>query len=194
MQSRKITMSLFVLLVFATTLSAAQIGRDSHSSSRTLGYYDSATGAFEPLHYTLDAELPALVQTTGTLTVKYTITVDATIPRNGVVGCSANATVSNDSSGSSPNEHGESIATLVSGKTYSCTVVIHYSWPLASASTDKIEVDGAASLVYGYQATATNGTATTVQVVTQRNAHQYFALISVPANGATTTITPSLTL
>jgi hypothetical protein len=118
MQSRKITLSLFVVLVSATTFSAAQIGRDSHS--RTLGYYDSATRIFEPLQETMNAEQPAVVvPTTGTLTVKYTITVDATIPKNGVVGCSASAAVTNDSSGSFPSEDGESIGTLVSGKTYS---------------------------------------------------------------------------
>jgi hypothetical protein len=193
MQSRKITLSFFVVLVSATTFSAAQIGRDSHS--RTLGYYDSATRVFEPLQETMNAEQPAVVvPTTGTLTVKYTITVDATIPKNGVVGCSASAAVTNDSSGSFPTEDGESIATLVSGKTYSCTVIIHYSWPLTSTSTDKIQIGGSASLVYGYEATASNGTAVIVQPITQRSAHQNLASISVPANGASTTISPSLTL
>lgn len=192
MQSRKITLSLFVFLVFTTTFSAAQIGKDSHS--RTLGYYDSTTRIFEPLQETMDAEQPAVAPTTGTLTVKYTITVDATIPKNGVVACNADAEVTNDSSNSFPVEDGESIATLVSGKTYSCSVIIHYSWLLSSVSTDKIQISGSASLVYGYQVTASNGTAVVVQPIPQRTAHQNLASISVPANGASTTISPNLTL
>ena len=70
MQSRKITMSCFVLLVSATIFRAAQMGRDS--PSRTLGYYDSATRIFEPLQETMNSEQPAVVPTTGKLTVKFT--------------------------------------------------------------------------------------------------------------------------
>ena len=179
MHSQKITMSILVLLVFASTFSAAQIVRDFHSSSP---------------HQTLDTEMAPVVATTGTLTVKYTITVNPAIPTHGVIGCGADAIVTNDSGGAFPEEHGESLATLVSGKNYSCTVVIHYSWPLASVATDKIQVSGSASLLYGYQVTASNGTAVVVEPVTVRSAHQNFALIAVPANGASTTLTPSLTL
>ena len=179
MQSQKFTMSILVLLVFATTFSAAQIVRDFHSSSP---------------HQTLDAEMPPVVATTGTLTVKYTITVNPAIPTHGVIACSADAIVSNDSGGAFPSEHGEALATLVSGKNYSCTVVMHYSWPLASVATDRIQISGGASLLYGYQVTASNGTAVVVEPITVRNAHQNLASIAVPANGASTTLTPSLTL
>jgi hypothetical protein len=191
MQIRKITvLGLAILVLALAPFSFAQFG--SRTPHRLLGYYDPATGAFQPLHSAADAEAPAVTPTTGTLTMKYTITVDAVIPTNGVVGCGGEVTVS-DSAGVF-FERGSAIAKLVSGKTYTCSVIIHYSWPLASPTTDKIEFSADSDLLYGYQVTATNGTQVVVEPVTQRDSSGSVAPISVPANGASTTVNISATL
>ena len=189
---RKMILPLLVVSVFA--LAPFTYGQfANHTPHRTLGYYDPATGAFEPLRPALDLEAPPVTPTTGTLILKLTLTVKSTIPKNAVIACGGNASVF-DSSGFSADEHGSSIAKLVSGTTYSCTVTLPYSWPLASPSTDKISLSYSASIDYGYQVTATNGTAIVVEPVSARDTSQSFGSISVPVNGATTTENISSTI
>lgn len=181
--ARRIVLFLALLLLGLAPFGFGQFGNQSRNSRRTLGYYDPATGAFEPLRPDMDADTaPLVAATTGTLVFKFTITVDSTVPNHGVVGCSADASVS-DTSGFFADEHGSAIATHTSGKTYSCTVTMPYSWTLASASTDKITLAVSADLIYGYEATATNGTGTVVQPVTQRVTDQSLGTIKVPTSG-----------
>jgi hypothetical protein len=190
---RKMTLGILAVLALALgPVAFGQIGNQARPSNLQLGYYDPTTGVFQPLQAAPDAEAAAVAPTTGTLTMKYTITVDSTIPKNGVISCTGLAYVS-ESSGVW-QEHGTGIATLASGKTYNCSVIIHYSWLLASASTDKISFTGGAQLLYGLQVTATNGTATVVQPVPQRESDPAIPPIKVPANGASTTVSISPTL
>jgi hypothetical protein len=192
--SRRIVPLLALLLLGLAPFGFGQLGSQPRTSHRSLGYYDPATGAFEPLHPDVDLEATPVTPTTGTLVFKFTITVDSTIPKNGVVGCSADASVS-DASGFSANEQGEAVGTHVSGNTYSCTVTIHYSWLLTSPTTDKVFLDWSSSLLYGYQVTASNGTSTVVQPVDERTSSQPLSTLpKVPANGATTTETINITL
>jgi hypothetical protein len=192
MLHRRMILPLLVVLVFGLApLGYGQFA--NHSPHRTLGYYDPATGAFEPVHPAMDLDAPPVAPTTGTLVLKLTLSVKSTIPKNAVIACSGNGSVF-DSSGFSADEHGSGIAKLVSGTTYSCTVTLPYSWPLASASTDKISLSYSASIDYGYQVTATNGTAIVVEPVSARNTNQSFGSISVPVNGATTTENISATI
>jgi hypothetical protein len=192
MQIRKFAALAVVFAVLGLAPSSfGQIGAQTHIANPVLGFYDPATGTFQPL-LSNQAEVPAVVPTTGTLTMKYTITVDATIPSHGVVSCTGTAGT-NDGSNIF-TESGTAIATLVSGKTYSCSVIIHYSWLLATPTTDKIGFSGSADLLYGLQVTASNGTAVVVQPVSQRHSSQSIAPISVPANGASTTVSINSTL
>jgi hypothetical protein len=190
---RRIVLFLALLLLGLAPFGFGQFGNQSRNSHRTLGYYDPATGAFEPLRPDMDADAPLVTATTGTLVFKFNITVDSTVPKNGVVGCSADATVS-DTSGFFSDEHGDAIAAHVSGKTYSCTVTIPYAWTLTSASTDKISMSVSSQLIYGYQATATNGTGIVVDPVAQRTTNQPLGSIKVPASGLTTNETVNLTI
>jgi hypothetical protein len=195
MQKRNVIVPLLILLALGLApFSFGQLSNQARTSHRTLGYYDPATGAFQPLRPAMDANaVPAVTATTGTLVFKFTITVDSAIPKNGVVGCAADTSIS-DSSGFYSDEHGSGVATLVSGKTYDCTVTIPYSWTLSSASTDKISITYTMTIDYGYQVTATNGTGTLVEPVNDRTTEQPFGEISVPTSGTTTTESISVTI
>jgi hypothetical protein len=191
MQKRSAIFSLAVVLILGFAIFAfAQ--RAAHSQGE-LGYYDHSTGTFTPLQQTAsDAEPKATADTTGELIVKYTITVKSAIPKNGVVGCTIIAGVS-DSTGAA-TEKATGVATLVSGTTYTCSAIINYSWPLSTPTTDKIGFTGTATIDYGYQVTAFNGTDTVVEPIEQRSSAPTIPEISVPANGATTTVDVSVTL
>jgi hypothetical protein len=192
MQKRSVIVSVAVVVLGVASIGFAQL--KSRASQRELGYYDRSTGAFEPLQTAMDPDATTVVPRTGTLVVKLTITVDSVIPKNAVVGCASDASVSGDSSGFFSDEHASAVATLVSGKTYSCTMTMPYSWSLASPTTDKIGISYTPSIDYGYQVTATNGTAVAVEPIVVRSNEQPFGSIAVPANGATTTETISVTL
>jgi hypothetical protein len=193
MQMQRIVLRLLAVLVLGlATLSYGQIA-PHQPSHRILGYYDPATGGFEPLRPAQDAEPAAVTATTGTLVYKLTLTVKSTIPKNGVVGCSGEATVS-DSSGNSYTEHGSGVGVLVSGTTYTCTITLPYSWLLSSAASDKISRSYTANINYGFQLAATNGADTAVTPISARETDQSIPSIAVPASGATTTEDISVTL
>jgi hypothetical protein len=190
----RVLLSLLAVLVFGLgPFSYGQFASKARPAQRTLGYYDPATGKFEPLASAQDSDAPPVVATTGTLVFKFTITVKSVIPKNSVIGCSADADVS-DSSGFSADEHGTGVAKLVSGDTYSCSVTIPYSWLLSSPTTDTIFLDTTADIAYGYEVTATNGSATTIEPVDDRVSTHSVPSIKVPATGATTTETITYTL
>jgi hypothetical protein len=196
MHKRSMVVSLAVVLILGFAIFAfAQRSGHFSSSPSELGYYDRATGVFTPLQQGPDAELPAVAPTTGTLVFKFTISRKSALPKNSVISCSAGAFVS-QSSGFSTTEKAGAVATPVSGTTYTCTSTINYSWPLSSPTTDKISFSNVhANIDYGYQVTATNGTAILVEPVVGRDANpSSLPSISVPANGATTTEDISITL
>jgi hypothetical protein len=194
MQIQRMVLSLLVVLVLGLApLSYGQIA-PHQPSHRIFGYYNPATGAFEPLRPAAeDVEPAAVTATTGTLVFKPTITVKSTIPKNGVIGCSGEASVG-DSSGRTYAEHGSGVETLVSGTTYTCTVTLPYSWLLSSPASDKITLDYTANLNYGFQLAASNAADTAVEPLSARESDQGIPSISVPASGATTTEDVSVTL
>lgn len=191
MQKRSVISCLIVVLILGFAILAfAQ--RAAHSGE--LGYYDRSTGTFTPVQQAAgsDAEPRAVTDVTGELIVKYNITVKSTIPKNGVISCSGTAGVA-DSTGAT-TERATGIATLVSGTTYTCSAIIHYSWALSTPTTDKIGFIGTATIDYGYQYTASNGADTAIEPVELRYSSPTIPEISVPANGATTTIDVNVTL
>jgi hypothetical protein len=191
---RKFTvLSLFVLGLALAPFSFGQFAKPAQTSHRVLGYYDPATGTFSPAHQSeAEVDAPAATTETGELIIKFTITVKAAIPKNGVVGCTATADAGDTAS--AHDETATGVATLVSGSTYTCSAIIHYSWLLATPTTDKITLGGSATIDYGYEVTATNGAAILVQPVEARRSDTSIPSISVPANGATTTIDVNVTL
>jgi len=195
MQIRKQTvLSLIVLGLALAPFSFGQFAKQPQTPVRVRGYYDPATGTFSPAHQS-SAETDATTTATteaGELIVKYTITVKSAIPKNGVVGCSASAETG-DAAGDY-EERASGVATLVSGTTYTCSAIMHYSWKLDTPTTDKISITGSSTIDYGYQVTATNGTAILVQPIEDRGSDASIPSINVPANGATTTVDVSVTL
>jgi len=185
------TLTLLAVVVLGLVSSGfAQLAAHSPSSTRQLGYFDHTTGVFTPLKDAARDSDAAVTTTTvtGTLVFKFTITAKSGVPKNGVVTCEADVEVSGDTSGFTSPEHASGVATLVSGTTYDCTATINYSWPLASASTDKISYTTTAAIEYGYEVTATNGAATVVVPAAERsNTRGSLTSIAVPASGTTTT-------
>jgi hypothetical protein len=195
MNIRKTFLSLAVLGLALTPLAFGQLASPARPSHSTFGYYDPATGAFTPMQAEVrDADASAVAPTTGTLTFKFTLTVKSPVPKNSVIACKGVALVG-ETSGYSTEEDATGIATFVSGNTYTCTATINYSWPLTSASTDKVSLEADVSINYGLQVTASNGTSNVVTLFTTRSVHPNFApSISVPLNGASTTEAFNLTL
>jgi hypothetical protein len=194
MRKRNVFLVLVVVLfLVCAPLGFTQLGTQALTSHRTLGYYNSETGLFEPLRSaTQDLAEPAVTPTTGTLVYKFTITLKSPLPKNALVLCSAGGDIVE--TGFSADEQGLGIATLESGDTYTCSVSMPYSWQLKTASTDKIILSYKAQTYEALQVTAANGTGTIVTSTAGRASSQTIAEIPVPANGATTTETVSVTL
>jgi hypothetical protein len=194
MQKKSVVVSMaLVLCLGLAPFGFAQLENPLSPSHRTLGYFNSDTGLFEPLHPGLqDPELLTATPTTGTLVFNFTITLKSTIPAHGIVLCNASGDVIETNF--SAAEAGLGIAHLVSGNTYSCSVSMPYSWLLNTPSTDKIILAYKAQIFIGLQVTATNGTGTSVTGGASRASSQTTASIPVPANGATTTENVSVTL
>ncbi|MFZ0136776.1 MAG: hypothetical protein WAK89_06950 [Candidatus Sulfotelmatobacter sp.] len=194
MNVRKLALAFAVLGLGLAPLSFGQLASPARPSQRVLGYYDPATGVFQPLHPAAEPEATTATAETGELIVKYTISVKSTIPKNGVIGCSTTAYESGDAAGSY-EERATGVATLVSGTTYTCSAIIHYSWLLDTPTTDTVSFIGSATIDYGYEVTATNGTATLVQPIESRGSVPDIpSRKGVPASGATTTVDVSVTL
>lgn len=193
MQPRTMTISFLVILLLGLAPSGfSQLLNPQHAHHGTLGYYDAATGAFEALRPAINVEeLPATTATTGTLTFSFTITVKSTVPKNAVIACSATAVVSDPAGGFT--EEGGAVATGT-GTSRTCKVVIPYSWALTTPTQDSIVLETTASMEYGYEVTATNGTATLVAPAIARTSGQPLGIIKVPANGASTSETVLVTI
>jgi hypothetical protein len=193
MSIRRTVLSLAVLGLGLAPFSFGQLASQARpSSQRVLGYFDPATGIFQPLHSAAEIDPATAVTETGELIVKYTITVKSTIPKNGVIGCSATADV-----GDAAGDHEERATGVAtgSGTSYTCSAIIHYSWLLDTPTTDQVGLTGSVTLEYGYQVTAFNGSAIVVEPIESRGSVPGIpSLKAVPANGATTTVDVSVTL
>jgi hypothetical protein len=193
MHMRKRTvLSLAVLALALAPCSFGQLVKQAQTSNRVLGYYNPTTGIFQPLRQSAESDPAAATTETGEIIVKFTITVKSAIPKNGVVGCEADATTG-DAAGEY-EERATGVATLVSGTTYTCSAIIHYSWLLDTPTTDKISFVGSTSIDYGYQVTASNGSADVVAEIESRGNNVNISTISIPADGATTNVDVKSTL
>jgi hypothetical protein len=193
MNIRRTVLSLAVLGLGLAQFGFAQIASPARpSSQRVLGYFDPATGIFQPLHASAEVDPATAVTETGELIVKFNITLKATLPKNAVIGCSASA-----DTGDAAGDHEERATGVAtgSGSSYTCEAIIHYSWLLNTPTTDPVGFTGSATIDYGYQVTASNGADTVVEPVEARGSTPSIpSLKAVPANGATTTIDVNVTL
>jgi len=201
MQIRKVTLPILVVLVLG--LAASAFGQFAKTQSpfktqhRELGYYDRTTGAFTPVkpEATDNAEPATTATVTGEFEFTINITLKSTLPKNGIVGCDADAYITDPVTELSYAETGAAVATG-SGSTWTCKVTIPYSWILTSPITaaDVVGLDYDATLIEGYEATATNGTGTVVEGIPLRSSGHDLGTIKLPASGATTTETIAVTL
>ncbi len=192
MNIRSTLLSLAVLGVGLAPLSFGQLASQRPSGQRVLGYFDPTTGVFQPLRPAAEPDTATASTETGELIVKFTITVKSTIPKNGVIGCSASASAG-DAAGSH-EERATGVATG-SGTSYTCEAIIHYSWLLDTPTTDSVGLSGSVTVDYGYQLTAFNGSDAVVEPIEARGSSPSIpSLKAVPANGATTTVEVSVTL
>jgi hypothetical protein len=138
-----------------------------------------------------DAVVPPVAATTGKFVFTFTVTVSSAVPKNGVVVCTAFATV--NESGQNIQQHAVGIVTPSAGKA-TCIVNMPYSWALATASTDKVALSYKVEVDYGYEFTAFNGTGTSVQLASTNQVNENLATIPVPKEGATTDEAVSATI
>jgi hypothetical protein len=124
-------------------------------------------------------EAKATTTATGTLVFTFTVTIDSAIPKDGVLVCTASASVE-----SYTQKAIGIVSTPVAGKN-TCTVNMPYSWVLATESTDKISLSYSAEVDYGYEVTAENGTGTLVQLAYSDKVAGSVTSISVPTKTPT---------
>jgi len=142
----------------------------------TFGYLDSKTGVFHRLTRTpLPAEAPAITPTTGKFVFNVTITVSSALPTTAAIGCSVFGGVDDLTSGAFSNS--VSVTATRSGNTATCTLNIPYSWDLANASKDTVNLD----------LTVNASASTTGSGFYEEEFSAPVLTIKVPANGTTTT-------
>jgi hypothetical protein len=124
---------------------------------------------------------PLIASTSGKFVYNFTIAVRSTIPASDVIECTGSASVF-DTSGRTMEESA-GVAATRGTSTATCAVTIPYSWPLAGASTDMV------NLGFTISAPATGPSALPNRVSTQG-----FATIHVPTSGSTTTEVISATI
>lgn len=159
---------------------------NSQAKSGILGYLDPRTGAFRPVAPPAEdaAELPPAAPFTGTITVTITVTLKTAGLTNVV--CTATTSVF-DNGLASPHSFGEGDTVLATGTgaTRTCKLSIPYSWGLMTQATDMMTT--------GY--TVTGGPSTTSATPPIRSSSlDPLDTRKVPANGATTALTASVTL
>jgi len=125
----------------------------------------------------------------GKIVVHFTITLTSPVGSDSTIACGVNASVFDGTN--SINEKGGAVAT-VTGSTAKCTVTIPYSWPLSTASTDKISLSYVIDALQSFEIPGSS--ASSVQVAPVREASQNIGSINVPATGTTTNETVNATI
>lgn len=179
--------TLLVICMCCLIAAPAVWGQTPNTSAKPgiLGYLDPQTGAFRPVPQAAaeDAVLPPLATLTGTISVTLTITIKSTGIT--VISCTADTSVTDNITSGSPVSYIESdtVAATGTGSTRTCKLTIPYSWALATQPID--------SMTTGY---TVFGGATTTGPPQRTAARTPLDVRKVPANGATTTLTASVTL
>jgi hypothetical protein len=152
-----------------------------------LGYLDPQTGAFRPVPQAAaeDIEAPAAATIGRTITVTLTNLKTTTLKTTTLTHITCSAAVSALDGTTSPVffEESNTVVATGTGTTRTCKLTIPYSWSLASAASD--------SLTTGYTVLGSAGTILTTQRTASRSP---LDVRKVPANGAITALTASVTL
>lgn len=131
----------------------------------------------------------AVAATKGKIITQFTITVSSAIPAATPIHCAVFASVIEQNSVtfqiSNDIEDSATVNATRNGGTATCTVTIPYSWFLLSPDSDQVQ------LSYDIEASTS---ATKGGTLVNRNSSQVFDIISVPANGVTTTETVQATI
>jgi hypothetical protein len=162
-------------------------GQSANSQAKPgiLGYLDPHTGAFRPIAPPSEdaaIELPAVTTFTGTITVTITVTLKTAGLTNVV--CTADTSVEDVSASPRGFSEEDTVLATGSGSTRTCKLSIPYSWGLAAQPTD--------TMTTGY--TVTGSGSTTAAPPLRSSSLNPLDTRKVPANGATTALTASVTL
>jgi hypothetical protein len=155
------------------------------------GYLDPRTGIFHSTpqrHVAPDVEAPVTTtKFTGKFVVNFTINVNSTFPSTDQIGCIVGASVDDIAAENAISEVAGSAVARGTGSTVTCSVTIPYSWNLASASTDKVDLTYAILVPGEFVSTPTSA-------YPKRTADQLIGEIAVPTSGTTTTktVTPTI--
>lgn len=155
---------------------------NSQAKAGILGYLDPHTGAFRPVPAGAEEspEAPAATTFTGTVNVTLTITVKTTSLTNFT--CSANLSVVDGTTSPVVFDESNTVAATGTGTTRTCSLSIPYAWSLTTQSTD--------NMTTSYSVIGSVGTTGLPQRASTRTP---LDTRKVPANGATTALTASVT-
>ena len=177
--------TLLVVCMFFLGMTVSLWGQSGSAVNGIRGYLDPRTGIFHsmPQAATQEGE-PSTTTFAGKLVFDFTITVSSSISSSAKIACEAGASLEDTATLNFILESAQVLATR-SGSTATCTVTIPYSWKLGSGSSDKVTLT--------YQITVPVE-ATGSSVLPSRFSEQTVGVISVPANGSTTTETVTATI
>lgn len=175
-----------VLLVCLLATGASFWGQNTAAPFGVQGYLNPRTGVFHSIrhHVLLAAAAPAATTTyTGTIVVNFTITVSSAIARTAQIGCVASASLVDAGTDSGIVEVAGAAVARGTGSTVTCSATIPYSWNLASANLDTVEL--------AYSVTSSVDFSAPAGEWPHRGGAQSLGSIGVPASGTTTTRTVS---
>jgi hypothetical protein len=187
--------SAFFATVLAIALAGTAWSQTANMGGRVgtiPGYLDLRTNSFRPIHSQPTVSPSSVAATTGTIVTTFTITVASAIPATTPITCYVAASVIevNSITFEVSNEIVDSATVLASRSagTAKCTVTIPYSWFLLTPGSDQ------ASLGYNISASTAITKLTKAGALINRDSLQTFDIISVPADGTTTTEAVQATL
>jgi hypothetical protein len=159
---------------------------NTSANSGVLGYWDPHTGAFRPVTTAVEEGFPdaaSLMTFGGTITLTITITLKTSSLTT--ITCSEQVSVVDAATTGTPRVFSESntVAATGTGTTRTCKLSIPYSWGLATQSSDNMTTSYS---VFG--ATGTTGLPQRTSLLNPLDTRK------VPANGAITALTASVTL
>ena len=133
------------ILLFACSLgmNLSLWGQNAAAVHGIQGYLDPRTRIFHSIPH-LDApdaaDPPATTTYSGTIVVNFTITVSSVIASTSEIACVAGASLLDTGTTNVIVDGAGSAVTRGTGTTVTCSVTIPYSWKLASATTDKVNL------------------------------------------------------
>jgi hypothetical protein len=180
------TTKLLLICMCFVMIAPAVWGQTANSPAKPgiLGFLDPATGAFRPVPAAAeqDSDAPATTTFTGTVTLTLTITLKTT----GLTSITCTETVSvldALTTGARIFSESNSVLATGTGTTRTCKLSIPYSWGLTTQASD--------NMTTGYSVVGTTGTTGLPQ---RTSTLSPLDTRKVPANGATTALTASVTL